>query len=303
VSTQRLLRKLQQDLDETGLRGSFVVRDLDTGEELSLEPDLEFAAASLVKVPLALATLDRIHRGELNGATPMTVQPGLLKASGPAGLSKFQYPAVVALDDLVYLSTSMSDNTAADALFTLTPPARVTAILNSFAITGLSVRHPMTPLTETPAERLAPEEAHLAHSLAISAQTTGRGHPVHQLDVTRANTGSARAFVDLLQAVWTPNPVATEVAARLRNLMAETVMRQRLAPDFSSDTARWASKTGTLLNLRHEIGVVEHSDGDRYAVAALTESRVAAASQPQADACMGRVARSLRDELRGNRRR
>jgi beta-lactamase class A len=76
------------------------------------------------------------------------------------------------------------------------------------------------------------------------------------------------------------------------------VLRQRLAPDFSSDASRWSSKTGTLLNLRHEVGVVEHADGQVLAVAALTESRVPAVVQPGAEALMAHVARTLRDQLR-----
>jgi beta-lactamase class A len=75
-------------------------------------------------------------------------------------------------------------------------------------------------------------------------------------------------------------------------------VRHRLAPDFLSDSSRWSSKTGTLLNLRHEIGVVEHEDGDVLAVAALTESAVPAAVQPAAEAAMAHVARTLHDRLR-----
>lgn len=299
MSFEATRRGLQRDLHEAGLRGSFLVRDLHTGDELGIEPDLEYPAASLIKVPLALVTLERIRQGELDGATPLTVQPGQLDIPGPTGLSKFRHPATVALDDLIYLSTSMSDNTAADALFTLTPPSQVTATLQTLGITGLHLRHLVQSLTDTPAEHLPPQQAHLAHTLAISGHTPGRGHHVEQLDVTRANSGTARAFVDLLQALWTPSTVAAEVAARVRDLLANTVMRQRLAPDFSSDASRWSSKTGTLLNLRHEIGVVEHADGSRYAVAALTESRVAASCQPRAEACMAQVARTLRDHLRG----
>ncbi len=53
------------------------------------------------------------------------------------------------------------------------------------------------------------------------------------------------------------------MAARVRELMGDNLLRQRLAPDFSSDASRWSSKTGTLLNLRHEVGVVEHATGRR----------------------------------------
>ncbi|QVQ50873.1 serine hydrolase [Spiractinospora alimapuensis] len=293
-----LLRGLREQLDDGGLRGSFLVRDLRTGEEIGIEPDLEFASASLVKVPLAIVTLDRIRRGELDGAEELLVRPGVDAVRGPTGLGLFRHPARVAIDDLVYLSVVISDNIAADLLFARTPPAEVAAALKAFGIHGISVRHTLGDLMETPQEQLAPDDAHLAHTLAIQAGTAGRGHSVPQLDVTRANAGSARAYVDLLQALWLPSAIPAEVAARVRELMGVNIHRQRLTPDFNSDASPWASKTGSVLNLRHEIGVVAHSDGDLFAVAALTESRVPALVQPEAEALMGQVARRLRDHLR-----
>lgn len=298
MSVERLVRELRRALDDAGLHGSFLVRDLHSGDELGIDPDLEFPIASLVKVPLAMATLDRVRRGELDGSTQILVQPGRITTPGPTGLGRFRHPARVAVDDLLYLSTAVSDGTAADALFDLTPPAEVAAALQGFGLGGIRVRHTIRELNETVAERLGPSDTHLAHSLAIEAGTAGRGHRIPQLDVTRANSGSARAFVELLQALWTPSEIDTGVAERVRGLMADNVLRQRLAPDFSSDASKWSSKTGTLLNLRHEIGVVEHADGQAFGVAVLTESRVPAFHQPEAEALMAQVARTLRDELR-----
>ncbi|WP_430495978.1 serine hydrolase [Micromonospora trifolii] len=293
-----VLRAAREALDDGGLRGSFLVRDLDTGDEIGIDADLEFPVASLIKIPLAVATLERIARDELDPATQIVVQPGRIATPGPTGLSKFRHPATVALDDLLYLSTAISDGTAADALLALTPPAAVTAQLRRLGYGGITIRHLTRDLTETPAERFAPSETHLAHSLAIAAATPGQGQPVASLDISRANTGSARALVDLLQGLWRPTMIQPAVAARVRELMADSVQRHRLAPDFASDASRWSSKTGTLLNLRHEIGVVEHADGQTFAVAALTESRVPAAVQPAAEALMAQVARTLRDQLR-----
>ncbi|GAA3510237.1 beta-lactamase class A [Streptosporangium album] len=292
------MRQLRRELDDAGLNGSFLVRDLHSGDEIGIEPDLEFPISSLVKVPLAVATLERIRKGELDGSTQILVQPTGITVPGPTGLGRFRHPARVAVDDLLYLSIAVSDSTAADALFALTPPTEVSAMLHGLGLRGIAVRHTVQELIETPAERLDPGEVHLAHFLAIEAGTAGRGHRVPQLDVTRANSGSARAFVELLQALWTPSPIDPGVAERVRGLMADNLLRQRLAPDFSSDASRWSSKTGTLLNLRHEVGVVEHADGQVFAVAVLTESRVPAISQPGAEALMAQVARTLRDRLR-----
>jgi beta-lactamase class A len=300
VHTESLIRGLRAELDDGGLRGSFLVRELATGREIGVDPDLEFPSASLVKIVLGAVTLDRIRRGELDGATPIEVRPGRSTVPGPTGLTKFRHPAKVAIDDLLYLSVAISDESASDALFALTPAAEVTRTLREWGVTGLVVRHTVGELSETPAERFDRAEVHLAHSLAIGAATEGRGHAIPQLDISRASSGSARAYVNLLDAVWRPSTIDAEVAARLRELMGENVLRQRLTPDFSSDAARWSSKTGTLLNLRHEVGVVEHADGEAYAVAALTESRVPAAIQPAAEVLMARVAKVLRDHLRAH---
>lgn len=224
--------------------------------------------------------------------------PGRITTPGPTGLSRFRHPARIAVDDLLYLSTSVSDGTASDALFALTPPAEVSKTLHELGLHGITVRHTIQELVETPAERLDPADVHLAYFLASEAGTAGRGHRIPQLDVTRANSGSARALMELLQALWTPSSIDPGVSERVRTLMADNVLRHRLAPDFSSDASKWSSKTGTLLNLRHEIGVVEHADGQVFGVAVLTESRVPAISQPGAEALMAQVARALRDRLR-----
>jgi beta-lactamase class A len=293
-----LLHRARAELADGGLRGSFLVRDLRTGVEIGLDPDLEFPSASLVKIPLAAATLERIRIGELDGATQLEVEPGRATAAGPTGLTRFRHPARLAIDDLLYLSVAISDGTASDTLFELTPPDQVTSMLRAWDIRGITVRHALDDLTDTPAERFDPDEAYLAHSLAIGATTAGRGHQVPQLDTTRASSGSARAFVALLAALWTPSKIDAEVRGRVRELMACNVLRQRLTPDFAADATQWSAKTGTLLNLRHEIGVACHQDGGRYAVAALTESTVPAVIQPAAEALMSRVAKALHDHLR-----
>ncbi|MDF9717000.1 MULTISPECIES: serine hydrolase [unclassified Nocardioides] len=297
----RVLREVRERLDAAGLVGSFVVRDLVTGEQVALDPTRRYAAASLVKVPLALAVLERVARGELDPARPVEVLPG---TNGPAdragapGLGRFRHPATVAVDDLLYLAVALSDSAAADALFALVPPAEVARHLDDLGLGGIAVRHTLAPLVGTAVERLAPEDAHLAHRLATALGTPGGGHPVEQLDVGLASSAAAGALADLLQEVWRPTRVRPEVAARVRTLMGHNVLRQRLAPDFTSDAERWSSKTGTILNQRHEMGVVEHEDGGCLAVVALTESRVAAAAQPGAEAVMGDVARTLHDLLR-----
>lgn len=309
VPTEDLrVRRLRARLDDAGLTGSFLVRDLRTGRQLAIDPQERYAVASLVKVPLAMAVLERVATGEVDPARRLRVGPGdpaLVDRPGPPGTGRFRHAVDVAVEDLLYLAVSLSDSTAADALFGLVPPAQVGAYLAEIGIEGIEVRHPVGDLNATPAERLDAAEGHLAHRLAIGTGTADGGHAVAQLDLTRASTATAGALADLLEALWAPTgggparpAVRPEVARRVRSLLGLTVMRQRLATELASDAARWSSKTGTLLNERHEAGVVEHDDGGVLAVVALTRSRVPAVVQPVAEAEMAAVARGLHDVLR-----
>jgi beta-lactamase class A len=294
---ERLLAAVREDLARAGLTASIIVRDLDAGRELALDPDVPTPAASLAKVPLALAVLDRVTDGRLDGARPVEVPAGD-PAEGTPGTGRFRHPSRIAVDDLVSLAMTISDNGAADALLRLVPAAEVTADLEGRGLTGIVLRHPFADLSDTPLERFPGHEAHLAHTLAIRGSTPAHGHPVRQLDVARTNTTTARAFADLLEAVWHARGIRPDVAGRLRELLRGNVVRHRLAPDFTSDDTTWASKTGTLLNLRHEAGVVEHADGSRFAVVALSTSSVPASAQPAAEAALGAAARTLHDRLR-----
>ena len=297
MDEQQVLDRLTAQLQAGGLSGGFLVRDLATGDELAIDAETERPIASLVKIPLGIATLERIRRGELAADQAVTVAPGRVSTAGPTGVSRFRHPAAIALEDLVYLSVALSDGAASDALFALTPPTHVAELLADLGRPGVIIRHDAGELSRTLAEQLAPADVHLAHRLAIAGRTSGGGNVVARLGAVDATRASARDVADWLEDLWRPR-VPDVVASRMRELMAANVHRTRLAPEFVSDASSWWSKTGTLLNLRHEAGVVEHADGSAFAVVALTESSVAAAQQPAAEALMGRVARELHDELR-----
>lgn len=291
----RLLREVREELEDAGLRASIVVRDIKTSNELALNGDVPTPAASLAKLPLALAVLDAIETGQIDGAARLRVAPGF--GTSP-GSGQFRHEAHIAVADLVSLAITISDNGAADALLDLVPPAAVMAYLSRIGVHGINVRHAFGDLWDTPLERFQPQDAHLAHALAIHGSTPASGHPVRQLDVARTNTGTAIGWADLLQTLWRGQKIEPAVAATLREHLRNNIIRHRLAPDFVADDARWASKTGTVLNLRHEAGVVEHSDGSQLVIVALSTSSVPATQQPAAEAALGSAARRMHDAVR-----
>ncbi|MFE6968615.1 serine hydrolase [Isoptericola sp. NPDC057653] len=296
-----VVRQVRGELADAGLTAGILVRDLDSGHEVGIDPHLDLPIASLVKVPVALATLERIRRGELDAAATVTVEPGRVTTAGPPGTTRFRHPASVALEDLVYLAVSLSDSSACDALLALTPPAQVGRVLRELAVPGIDIRHGLGELGDTPVEALEHLHPGLGHAFATMATTANGGSVIRWLDVSVTTTSSARVLADLLAAVWradSADRVDPAVSARLRELLAANVHRQRLAPEFDRDASTWSSKTGTVLNLRHEAGVVEHADGRRIVVVVLSRSAVAAGAQPAAEIVLGRAARRLHDLVR-----
>ncbi|WP_022893395.1 serine hydrolase [Agromyces subbeticus] len=293
---QAVLRQAAAVLGEAGLRASVAVKDLRSGRGLAIEADEPYPLASVVKLPLALAVLRRFGDGDLDPASPVQLD-ATERTPGPTGLSQFEHPATVAVEDLLGLAVCASDDTAADALFRFCPPEAVTAMLRELGVTGITVRHSISELHRTLADRLAPDEMPQALALAIQASTAGKGHLIPQLDVTNANAGTARALIQLLESIWCDTRFSA-VKAPLRRLLGLNMMRQRLAPDLESDDAAWHSKTGTFLHLRHEVGVLEHADGGVFAIAVLSESSVPARRQPAAEQALGRAAKLLHDRVR-----
>ncbi|WP_413333850.1 serine hydrolase [Brevibacterium sp. GP-SGM9] len=294
----RVIHDINAELASAGLNANIVVRDLDSRREISTSTDAAMPIASVVKIPIALALLTRISEGDLDGSQPITIEPERFDTAGQTGTSRFHHPAQIALDDLVMLSVCFSDNTATDALLDIVAPAEIQSDLDRLGVRGIHIRHHLGGLLQTPLESLPESEAHLAYDLARSRPSPGAGHRIWQLDVSRANFGTAAGLTDLLQEIWRPSRIDPVVASRLRSLMAGNIIRHRLAPDFASDATTWSSKTGTLLNLRHEIGVVDHADGQSIAVTALSESSNPASAQPAAEAALGAAARALHNLLR-----
>jgi beta-lactamase class A len=278
-----------------GVRGHLLARNLDTSEELGFDTETLVPLASVVKFPLALTVLDRVAAGWLDPARQLTIEAGL--SIGPTGIAAFRYPATAAVEDLVLLMLTISDNAAADALLDLVGMDAVNQSLREWDCPGIRIRHRLQRLYDC-AAGVAGDDFGLALELAIRDDRTGN-HTIETLDAAHGNVASASGLLDLLQKVWLDQVSTPAATAELRRLMALQVFTQRLSSDLRTDTVRVSGKTGTFLHLRHEIGVVEADSGDRIAIAALTRSTRRASIAADIDLAIGAAARSAFEALRG----
>lgn len=289
----RLLADVEREWAAVGLTGSLLARDLRDGREVALRPDALWPLASVVKLPLAAVVLDAFGRGELRADEQHELDPAT-RTRGPSGVALLAHPCRLALEDLVRLSLAVSDNAAADVLLDRLGPEEVTARLRALGVDDVVVRHPMRALYGTAAAVEA-----VGRDIAARGATPDGGHVVDELALERANVGTARGLVDLLDAAWADRLGHPGTGPRLRDLLGNQPTRHRLAAELASDQVRVRSKTGTFLDLRHEVGVVEASDHPPVAIAVLTRCTVPAGENIEADLTIGHTARLVVEALHG----
>ncbi|MBO0767478.1 MAG: serine hydrolase [Solirubrobacterales bacterium] len=287
---------IARDWGERGIGGHFLGCDLNSGRQCGFGADEPVALASVAKVPIALTALELIDRGELDPGQTIEIDPAKT-SPGPTGSALFGFPARIAVADLIALALTVSDNAAIDLVLDVVGITRVAAALAGWGCDGIQIRHPMRTMFDS-ATRAGGGSFELALELAI-AGPPGSASAIEALDPQRGNVASARGLVELLAAVWESRIATPAACAELRRLMSLQLFVQRIAADLRSDAIRVASKTGTFLNLRHDIAVVEANAGVRVAIAALTKAGRRATHAPDVDLAIGSAARSAFEALRG----
>jgi beta-lactamase class A len=107
--------RLQRALDSltAGFRGrvGIYVQHLETGRTAGVNADSVFPTASMIKVPILIATFDAMERGALDFRQELVYTDSLLY-EGDDILGAFRDSTKVPLDKLTLLSITTSDNTA-----------------------------------------------------------------------------------------------------------------------------------------------------------------------------------------------
>lgn len=114
---------------------------LPSGRELSLNEDEPFPMASVYKVPIALAVLDRVDRGEvaLDEALPVS-RDDLRRGLGEALTARFVEGMTVTVAEALERMVAGSENTPTDLLLRrIGGPAAVQARLSALGVSGLRV--------------------------------------------------------------------------------------------------------------------------------------------------------------------
>jgi beta-lactamase class A len=269
--------------------------DIDSGHEhdheVAVGADETVALASVFKVPLLVA----LHRAADGGRLRLDrrVEVPAERSSGSAGLGAMQDAAGLSLRDLALLMVTISDNAAADAVLERVGLDAVRETLRRLGLQHTSVVASSGDLSNALSDDVVRSGLGPAHALADPAAVAA----FRVLDPRVSNCSTPRDMTTLLAGIWRDEAASPSACAEMRRTLRLQVARHRLASGFPSDDVLVAGKTGTLLNLRSEIGVVELADKHRYAVAVFTRAHDAARQHRAADTVIGTVARLAVDQL------
>jgi beta-lactamase class A len=92
-----------------------VIRDLESGRALEINPDMLFPAASMIKVPIMAACLRAGEEGRLSLEDRLTLKRAD-KVRGSGNLWRKRSGSIVRVDQLIDLMITHSDNTAANII-------------------------------------------------------------------------------------------------------------------------------------------------------------------------------------------
>lgn len=130
----KLQRKIEQLISGFGGQAGVYVKDLRTGKIAQYQSDTIFPTASIVKVPILLGIMDRLHRGELNYDSSLVYKDSLLYA-GEDILGSFKSDEKIALKKIIMLMMTTSDNTASLWLQSIAGTGtRINQLLDSFGL-------------------------------------------------------------------------------------------------------------------------------------------------------------------------
>ncbi|WP_370947617.1 serine hydrolase [Amycolatopsis sp. cg5] len=260
--------------DEAGVRGFLHARHLGSTAEVSLDADAPVVLASVVKVPLVLEFARQVAAGQLDPTD--RVKARAADRLGGTGMAGCADDVEMSLRDAALAALSVSDNTAADLLFDRVGVGNVRSLMAELGLTSTRIVG-------------APKDV-------LRTIIEDEGRDVRALDPLRTTASTAREMTRLLELVWRDEAGPPEACRQVRDLLGFQLNWYRVAAAFDDDVA-YAGKTGTLPQIRNEIGVVTYPDGEQYAIAVFTTGRYTG-RRPDIDRAIGAAARTAVDQLR-----
>lgn len=240
---------------------------IETGQAVSVHGADRFPMQSVYKLPIAMAVLSRVDRGQVRLEHVVPVDSADIAPVHSPITERFPTGGVsLSVQDLLRGAIVESDGTASDVLLKLVPPEAVTAFLRGLGIRGMRI--------------VATEKAMARDSMVQYRNWATPISAVAVLRALQAGRGLSATSRGLLMG-WL---VETGIGPRrLKGLLPpETVVAHKTGTDRTS---------GGLTRATNDVGIVTLPDGRHVAVAVfLSDSR---ADEPAREGAIAAAARAI----------
>ena len=300
AGTSAQLGRLQSRLQEIsdafpGVIG-VAVRDIKTGEEVSINGDRLFPMASVYKVPIMVEVFRQIEARKFSlddrielGDEHRTLGSGVLTL-----LSNGLKPTV---KDLITLMIILSDNEATDILLKKVGSENVTAAMRSIGLNNIRVdrttfdliRDYLGFMDETARGKTYTEIVATSQARRITAEKQAEAE--REFAKVMKDVSSPRDMALLLEKIYKGEAAGKESCQMMMTIMGRQMFNQRL-PRYLPESARMAHKTGTIGSTTNDAGIM-FVRGNPIAVAVFTVDKRTA--RGEVEERMGRLTRVVYD--------
>jgi beta-lactamase class A len=275
ASTDRIKAALEGPTRLTDGTVGFAIQRLGSGPLLTLNADQTFPMASTFKIAVAGAVLERVDRRALTLSTMVPVEPGVVVASD--GIAQYLPHKGISLSihNLLELMLTRSDNTATDVLVAQAGgPAAVTAWLRKVGVrSGQRVdadtaRLIFRALDITPTGGTFRENIDRAFAADPSKRERDEKrlpNPIFNADPRDASTPVS--MVQLLQLIYAGKALTRSSTDTLIAIMERCRTGDKRLKGLLPAGTPVAHKTGSLMSIANDVGVVSLPNGDKFAIA------------------------------------
>jgi beta-lactamase class A len=308
--TQRLHMALSQLEARSGAGLGVYVRDLDTGAALSYRADETWYLASMVKVPVAIAVLRGVERGDYTLDTTLRLRAGdYVDGAGP---TKRHAPGTaLSIRYLIEQMIVYSDNTASDMLIDLVGIGELNTLVQSLSPLGFERFTSLADVRRQVYSRIDAQAVHLSgrEFLQLQAQRSDadRVQMLHRLlhtppapgepalgeaydayYATGLNSGRLQAYGDLLAMLVEGHALDATRTTYLLSVMDRVKTGAHRIKAGLPQKVRFAHKTGTQRARTCDAGLitVPRMGADR---------RIVVAACTRGEPVLARAERTLRD--------
>lgn len=259
----RLEREFERIAETSGGTMGIAAVHSPSGRAVYLNADMPFPMASTYKVPIAVALMHRVEKGEVSLTQLVPIpQNRLSPGSGMIGRLLDNPGVVLSVINLIELMLMISDNTAADLCLEQAGGAKaVTQRMHDLGINGIRVDRSTTELIADylgikPSDGDAPLNrtriAELSQALSEAEKETAAA----AFSADPRDTATPRAMAQLLEMIHNGKALGEKGSLYLHRVMLRCETGNERINGFLPPETLVAHKTGTIGGTTNDVGVI-----------------------------------------------